>query len=55
MIGARRPAKNRSVAHPDQYAPAMPPNGSTAYLNAAVLTLSLTTSLRCVTPQSVKP
>src|SRR5215207_7913371 len=55
MIGARRPPKNRSVAQPDQYAPAIPPNGRTAYLNAAVLTLSLNTSFRWVTPQSVKP
>src|SRR5262245_58352870 len=55
MIGARLPPRNRSVAQPDQYAPAIPPNGNTAYLKAAVLTLSRNTSFRCVTPQSVKP
>lgn len=54
VCGVRLPLKKRSVAQPDKNAPAMPPKGSTASLKTAGLMLAFRTSLRCVTPQSVK-
>src|SRR6266536_1707147 len=53
--GTRRPLKNRSVTQPEKNAPRMPPQGNTAYLNAAELTVVACTSFRWLTPQSVKP
>src|SRR6266705_396387 len=55
ITGARRPPKKRSVAQPEKIAPTIPPQGSTAYLNAAEITLAACVSVNCVTPQSVNP
>src|SRR5437588_10871934 len=55
ITGARRPPKNRSVAQPENTAPTIPPQGSTAYLKAAEPTLAPCVSVNCVTPQSVNP
>src|SRR5436309_1088092 len=48
-------APNAQPAQPEKIAPTIPPQGSTAYLNAAELTLAACVSVNCVTPQSVNP
>ena len=54
MTGARRLRKYRSVAHPPNRAPTIPPAGRTAYLIAVFSTLPFCTSWRWARPQSWK-